>query len=515
MLEGNMRCLTFMYSAMYSARTATKIVLTGLAAGVVIGCATSGDIGQSHVRGAVDSGAVSVSVPSEVVAPGWERSYRAGSRDSGGRLAGGSEILHLVGHKGKLYAAAGYRMDPRNIMHGGASRDTGWGQILRLDRPDGRWEVDLEMIWHLRPEILQSVTFTTDGKGTPLSEPVNLLMASTYESSRYLGISLFTRDDATGTWEKSKIISGDTGERGEASSVRAMRVYRDKVTGVDRLFISIGVLGVFSGFYDPYAAGKIRWDVVSESGPVATRPLAIIEANGALLFSADKFIYRRIDGARPSYTVAHDLGDLLTGNVYTSVGGIRGMTAIANPQGAGQSLIFVWAPGNLSKACIFRLDPDGKNGYRRVQETCLDGVITQYLGGTPVRFVLAGYNNLLPVVDPATREVVHLIGLEAWINSQRHPTAQRKTADRGFYAGALFAIRNHNGGYRLGEVNGRIIQSNPPLVATRAYALSPFAGDDANVVYFGGYDCNSVRSPDTAWIFRTTVTNALRRDASE
>jgi len=503
--------LTFMYSA----RAATTIASTGLAALVVIGCATSGGIGQSHVRDAVNSGPVSVSLPIEVVAPGWERSYQSGNRDSSGRLAAGSEILHLVGHRGKLYAAAGYWMDPRNIWYGGASPNTGWGQVLRLDRPDGRWEVDLEMPWHLRPEILQSATFTTDGKGTPLSEPVTLLMASTYEGNGNHGVSLFTRDDATGKWEKSKIINGDTGKRGEANSVRAMRVYRDKVTGVDRLFVSIGVLGVFSGVYDPNAPGRIRWNVKSESGSVATRPLSIIEANGALLFSADKFIYRRIDGAQPSYALAHDLGDLQAGNTFSPVGGIRGMTAIANPQGAGQSLIFVWAPGIRSKACIFRLDPDGKNGYSRVQETCLDSLISQYLGGTPVHFALAGYNNLLPVVDPATREVVHLIGLETRIgHGQRYPTTQRK-ADGGFYAGALFAIRDPNGGYRLGEVNGRIIPSNPPLVATRAYALSPFASDDGKVVYFGGYDCNFVRCSDTGWIFRTTLTTALRKDATE
>jgi hypothetical protein len=134
-----------------------------------------------------------------------------------------------------------------------------------------------------------------------------------------------------------------------------MRVYRDKVTGVDRLFVSIGVLGVFSGVYDPGAVGKIRWDDKSESGPVATRPLSIVEANGALLFSADKFVYRRIDGAQPRYALVQDLSDLHAGNTFSPVGGIRGMTAIANPQGNGQSLIFVWAPGNGSKACMFRL----------------------------------------------------------------------------------------------------------------------------------------------------------------
>lgn len=507
----SMTSLTFMCSA----RVTTLIAGTGLALLALVGCTTSDPIGQRPARDAANSTASAVGVPSGVVATGWERSYRSGNSDSQGRLAAGSEILHLVGHRGKLYAAAGYWMDPRNVWYGGSSANTGWGQILRLDWPDGRWEVDLEMPWHLRPEILQSVRFTTDGKGTPLSEPVSLLMASAYEGNGDRGISLFTRNDATGQWDKSKIITGDTGKRGVSNSVRAMRVYRDKVTGVDRLFVSIGELGVYSGIYDPDAPGKIGWDVTSESGPVATRPLSIIEANGALLFSADKVIYQRIDGAQPRFAVAHDFSDLLAGSAHSPVGGIRGLTAIANPRGAGQSLILVWAPGSRSKACIFRLDPDGQGGYSRVQETCLSSLISEYLGGTPVHFVLAGYNDLLSVVDPSTGEVVQLIGLEAWIGPGRpHPTTQRK-ADGGFYAGAMFAIRDAKGGYRLKEVNGRIRPSDPPLVATRAYALSPLAGEDGKVVYFGGYDCNFVRCSDTAWIFKTTLATALRKDAVE
>jgi hypothetical protein len=162
-------------------------------------------------------------VPGEVLAPGWERSYRAGCPDDSGTLAGGSEILHLVAHRARLYAAAGFWMDPRNMWYGGAADDTGWGQILRLDGPTGRWQVDLSMPWHLRPEILQSVTLATDGTGRRLDEPVGLLLAAAYEGNGERGVSLFTRDDATGQWEKTKIISGDTGKRGEGISVRAMR----------------------------------------------------------------------------------------------------------------------------------------------------------------------------------------------------------------------------------------------------------------------------------------------------
>ena len=71
------------------------------------------------------------------VAPnGWQRSYLAACEDRNGRLLAGSEMLHLVAHKGKLYAANGYWEDKRNPIYGGSSPNAGWAQILRLDNPE-------------------------------------------------------------------------------------------------------------------------------------------------------------------------------------------------------------------------------------------------------------------------------------------------------------------------------------------------------------------------------------------
>ena len=121
-------------------------------------------------------------------------------------------------------------------------------------------------------------------------------------------------------------------------SVRAMCLHRDKVTGVDRLFLTIGSLGIFSGYYDDSAPGKIIWSLQSESGPVETRPLAIIEANGDLLFSAGRKIYRRNDGPKPAYQIVEDMSDLFPTIPRNATGGIRGLTAIPNPNGKGDSL---------------------------------------------------------------------------------------------------------------------------------------------------------------------------------
>lgn len=449
-------------------------------------------------------------LPGEEQAEGWERSFGAACVDSAGTLAVSSELLHLVPHKGRLYAATGMWMDPRNPWYGGpkgGGEGGKWAQILRLDGPRAGWQVDLEMPQHLRAELLFSATFSLDGQGRPLAAPQTLLLAAAYLGSGNGGISLFTRDDAAGhgegRWERSQILPGPTGQKGEGNSVRAMRVHRDRVTGVERLFVSVGVLGVFSGVFDPAAPGKVRWDRKSETGMLPVRPLAIVEANGELYFSADKAVYRRVDGPAPRWERVLELSDLEKGTTQSPVGGIRGLTAIDAPSGGGQSLLFVWEPGARSRGCMIRLDPLA--GFARTQEACLDQLAGGYLDGIAVPFVLAGYNDFLRL--PGGQR---LVGMEVWVGGTRFRTVQGKSAKGGFYAGALYAVREAPGRYRMGEVNGRIGRSGPALESTRSYALSPFAEDAGQAVYFGGFDCNEVRCSDTGWIFRADVATVLR-----
>ena len=42
---------------------------------------------------------------------GWHTSFLSACLDRNGRLTGGSQIMHLVAHKGQLYAANGYWED--------------------------------------------------------------------------------------------------------------------------------------------------------------------------------------------------------------------------------------------------------------------------------------------------------------------------------------------------------------------------------------------------------------------
>ncbi|MEA3368694.1 MAG: PQQ-binding-like beta-propeller repeat protein, partial [Planctomycetota bacterium] len=107
--------------------------------------------------------------------------------------------------------------------------------------------------------------------------------------------SVFIRDDDAGTWRHSLLLEGPRAMRFDGGPPRTVRrvprdmaVYRDPVTGIDRLFLLVGDLGIISGAYDA-AAGRIAWDDAPEypagGGALKTRPLGIAAANGRLLAS--------------------------------------------------------------------------------------------------------------------------------------------------------------------------------------------------------------------------------------
>lgn len=498
------------------------IACTAIATLMLASCAADKERSSALSATSQACGTTDSSAQGETTAPGWQRSYRTGCRDGNGRFSGGSQVIHLVPHKGRLYAANGYWMDQRNIWYGGHDPNTGWGQVLSLSGPNEPWTVDLELgPRHLRTELLKSVTFSIDQKGHPLAAPDTLLIAATYDGPGGNGISVFVRNDETGSWIKSSLIVGDTGKRGEDNSVRAAAVYRDRVTGRERLFISVGILGLYSGQYDLSRPGKINWASAPEFGPTRTRILAIVEANDSLYVSEGAKIYRRIDGSAPRYEAVADMSDDADANTdratFQTIGGIRGLTAIAGPVLGKQSLIFLWNSGKNSQACVFRLDPKPDGSYARVRETCLADLISRHLDNTPIPYALGAYSNFLPMRDPQSKEIFYLVGLEAFIPASSegrrslYLTARNQRNDRGgFYAGAMYALRDVQGRWRVSEVNGKYEPGKPELVSVYTYALSPFGDEDSQAIYFGGYDANYFSSSDTAWVFRTSVANALR-----
>lgn len=462
--------------------------------------------------------------PPQTVREGWSTSFAAGCFDRNSKFAGGSQIMHLVPHKGALYAASGYWMDRHNILYGGNDPKAGWAQVLRLSGPNEPWVVDLELgPRNLRTELLKSVTFKLDGNGRPLPTPVELLFASTYDAGGSRGISFFVRDDERGTWIPGKIINGDTGDRhSEDNSVRAAAVHRDRVTGLESLFLSVGIRGIYAGRYDPSLPGRIAWERAPEPGTTTrTRILSIVEANDNLFFSDGTRILRRVDGPSPHYVQVADLsGEVPSGTdraIFQSIGGIRGLSAIDGPVPGKQSLIFMWHPGpQSSMGCVVRLDPLSDGSYAHVQEACLAEQIRRHLDGAPVLYVAGAYNTFTPLRDPKSNEPVYVVGLEARILTDggrfESLTAHNmRNAESGFYAGAMYALRDALGRWRVGEVDGKYQPGQPELVSVYDIALSPFGEAGGQTVYLGGYDPNFFPSSDTAWVYSTDLANLVGR----
>ena len=475
----------------------------------------SGRIGMKDVRVNLSSmltaGVAAVlacfSVRADEAEARWVQSYNAGYTDRNGAHAGGSEIMHLVPHKGKLYAANGYWVDSRWVIPPDAEKQS--AQVLRLDSADGHWQVDLDTgkangfdLRYMKGNILKSVTFTRDAAGRRLEKPQNLLvMAAGANFERGGAVSTWVKDDSSGRWIHTLVRHGSTAG-GVRWVPRDMEIYRDKETGIERLFLLLGNPGVTSGVYDPNLPGKIRWDRHVEfpfltTRSLKTRPLGLAQANGSLYLSEGSSIYRRDDGERPGYTEILNLES----DTDTDVGGIRGLTAISNPNGPGDSLLFLWAPGHKSMSQVKRLDPAVGGHYKLHDEASMADLMSAALG-VKVTYTLGAHNRMLPVKHPGTGELVHLIGFQGNIRGKD----QLRWKGSRLYAGAMYAVRSADQTYKVLEVNNSYVPGKAVLVSPRTFCLSPF-GD--NELYIGGHDSSRLISDDMAWVFRAPVEVAL------
>ena len=426
----------------------------------------------------------------------WQQSFIAGNLDINGLFMGGSEVLHLVPHKNKLFASIGYWEDENNIWYGGNDLNLGWAQIICLANEDDSWKVDFDLgLNYLRPEILKQVIFTKDYNGNTLDAPDTLLIVGAYSPNYISGIvtaNIFIRNDANGLWDQVLVYEGGF-PAGENYSMRDIEIYTDQVTGIENLIISVGTQGIFSGKYNPNIDGKIEMGLNPEIGPLSIRSLGIAIANNSLYFSSGNKIFKRNDGFNPSYDVVHDFLDLGS-NINSAVGGIRGLSTISNPSGVNESMLLMWCPNGQSRGTIFRLDPSESQGFDRVYETKISLLVEDYLPGVTVTYLLGAYNEFYSFTDPASNEEYHIIGIESLLQGENYPTWNS------FYSGAIFVLRDNSAQYELQEINGAIDFEDNPLVAVRCYVKSPFENEDA--LYFGGFDPNGYTSTNNAWIYK-------------
>jgi hypothetical protein len=389
--------------------------------------------------------------------------------------------MFLTPYQGKLYAGTS------NWEETDAAQTA--CQLLVLDSPGGAWkQLHKFTTANTRFNSLITVTFTTDAAGNPVA-PVNLLLAAPNRASAGT-VQVFSLNDTTGN-----LVAMSLGSVTNGTQTRAIGFHHDGVTGVDLVFAGNDDLGVLTGAYNPSATGRIQWQTnASELAvPSGERVMSFAEANGVFYCATSKHIYQRTDGAAPAWQ------SIYFAPTQTSATGIRGLTAAPNAFGTGQILLF------LSLNVVRHLDP--ANGNQETLEQDMTDLLTQSWGH-PVNYVLGAYNDFLPYTNAATGESVFLFGYETAIkpsdllaNSQLR-IFQAPPGNGNYFPDGHFCIRHANTNGLSFELRQITDPRLPTLVSTRTICVSPFESDQGNVFYFGGFDCNSQPSHNTAWIYR-------------
>jgi hypothetical protein len=219
------------------------------------------------------------------------------------------------------------------------------------------------------------------------------------------------------------------------------------------------------------------------------------ECDGRLYAAVGQQIYERIDGPEAHWRLLYT-----NSLIKHSETGLRGLTAIANPAGGGQTLI-VAVEGAASR--ILRIDPhDGKE--------VVDLDLQAYLSkawGMQVSYTIAAYNDMVAIPDRQGTNAL-LFGVEAFIAPGETISAGHSVVEVGrgrLESAGWYLVRRPNGQYSLHRIADRPVQ---PMVATRAILASPFPRD-SDALYFAGYDANKSPAHNTAWIMRSTAAEAI------
>lgn len=412
----------------------------------------------------------------------FQRSWHAQEVDGSGKNTSGTEIMRILPYKGKLYASNSQWMETS------PGRPC---QLLALDSPDGTWRLEHEFaLNNLRLVCLQVVTFTTNASGNTI-EPVTMLLAA---PDVIIGdAQVFSLDDSSGKW-----VPMSLGMVATYTTTRAIGSHRDSVTGIDLVFAGNDTLGTLTGAYDPSAPGRIAWQKTRElTVPSGERVMGFTNCNGLLYCATTRHIFVRTDGPSPSWQEVYFCPQ------ETWMVGIRGLTAVPNPSGNGQVLLFA------ALNSVRRINP--ADGYQETVELDMKFFLGT-LWNTTIPYVLCAYNDFLAYTVPDTGEKVWLFGFESMyspLEVQKNPQWRTFKIDfLGHYYAAegRYFIRHATEKGIAFEVAEVADPGLPTLVAVRTIAVSPFPADQGRVLYFGGFDCNSQPSHNTGWIYRGALT---------
>jgi hypothetical protein len=391
-------------------------------------------------------------------------SLAAGQPDVNGNVLEGTELQNMVAFGGKLFAAIGIWEDTSPPASG--------PQIIALNSPTGKWQQDTSFPGHVRIDSLEPITFTTNASGVALPSSVTMLAAS-------VDGALFTRG-TNGTWTDVHLPGTLT--------VRAIGTHQDAFTHVDELFIGSGVPdgvtpgAIYTAVYDPTQPGSLRVAPTAEFTGYVNRVMAFVEVDGRLLFVAKPGLYERTDGFSPSWSEVANIPPV-PDSVNNS--GLRGLTVV----GSNPPVVLAGLEGDAG--LIYSFNPT----TFAYTDFSIGTLLQQQWGLGLSQYIISAYNNMPQVTDSLVGGPVNLIGLQA-----HNPNLA---------SSAWYLVRTVSGQYTLHQVTDLTALSPLGLVAVRTICLSPFAADQGQALYLGGYDANFMPAHNTAWLYRVGLQTAL------
>ena len=393
---------------------------------------------------------------------------------------------------GSLYAGIGDWEDPEL-----EKSQTPGAQVLRLDSPNGSWVEDKdfnEVVPSTGKKYYQAIAalatahFDQDSGNNPITT-VDVLMAGFWN----IGM------DGLAVWQKT-VITGSVGGNGTwkmgwlepppasgRSEVRSFASYTDSVTGEEMAFAGSNPFGIFSGGFNS-ASNGIAWGASPEAGTVdgVDRVMSFAACGGKLYATMYDTVLVRTDGPSPSWKKFYQYsGPALP----SSSSGFRGLTCVPNLNGAGSMLI----ASLEGKGDIYDIP---LNGSQPTIELYTSNYLASQLG-TWVGYDIAAYNNMIVYPQSGTTSCPTLL-LSVSVVAHNY-----RNAYEGYYPSASFLERYCNGAYSyLTPIVDPSITPAPPLIATRALAVSQFSGDPAGTLYSGGFDAHDEPAHNTDWIYR-------------
>ncbi len=485
----------------WSSTNATACTGTGFSPSGVSGSSTvSPTVSTTYSITCIGSGGSTTRSFPVVVNPvptlSWKQSLPVAFNNPAIVPFGGTETRTLVFMDGSLYAGIGDWEDPQI-----ANTQTPGAQVLRLDSPFGIWVEDQDFNQVMPASgikdyqavaALGTAHFDHDSGNNPIT-PVDVLMAG-FWSLGSNGMSVWQKTVATGsvggggTWTQSWLEPPPASGNAE---VRSFASYTDSVTHEEMAFAGSDPYGIFSGAFSS-ASNGIAWGATAEAGTVnvtagGDRVMSFAACGGKLYATIYDAVVVRTDGTNPSWQIFYQYsGPALP----SQSSGFRGLTCVPNLSGSGSMLI----AGLEGNGDIYDIPLDGSQPTIELHTS--NFLSTQL--GTWVGYGIPAYNNMIVYPHSGTPSCPDLlIGLGL-------VTTPNYTNDyESYYPTPSFLIRHCNGVYgSLRTIVDPSITPAPPLLSTRALAVSQFSGDPAGTLYGGGYDAHSDPAHNTDWVYR-------------